>query len=425
MRLVVNLLQVLGAPANSTAQEKISFFFWYLVLFSVSHQIRDQKWVMKKYLQYQVEDFVWDDSFRQWVLSPTRENDARWQQWLIEYPDKADRVQEAREMIQRLQVQELPLSNQEIRYAVQRTIGRAKKQPIYDPNELDPNTTVRALYRQTWFWAAASVILLASLSIWIWTIQFSDSKVLQTTAFTYEHLVKTQPKALTETINQTPKAIPIKLSDGSLIVLKAGSRISYSPTFTGLTRNVYLSGEAFFEVAKNPEKPFLIYSNGLITKVLGTSFVIKAYPSDPQVTVEVKTGLVAVFAQSAPDSQEKIANRKLEGIVLTPNQKVIYEREEVRLAKSLVENPQIVPGPSAKTRFDFDDTPVPTVFDRLEKAYGVDIAYDEDLLANCPLTAMLTDQPLFEKLDVICRVIEARYEVIDGQIIIYSRGCKP
>ena len=379
---------------------------------------------MKKYLQYDIEDFVWDDQFRQWVLSPTRENDARWQQWLVEHPDKVGTVQKARKIIQSLQVQELPLSDQEIKYAVQRTLNRAKKHEVHDPNEISLSPSVRPLSWKTWLPIAASVILLTGLGVWFWTRQLSGTN-LSKNVLTYEQLVKTQAKSLTETVNQTQKAIPIKLSDGSLIILKSGSRISYAPTFTGSSRNVYLSGEAFFEVAKNPEKPFLIYTNGLITKVMGTSFVIRAYPSDPQVTVEVKTGRVAVFAQSEPGSQEKIINRKLEGIVLLPNQRVVYEREEVRLAKSLVENPQIVPGPSAKTRFEFDDTPVPEVFDRLEKVYGVDIAYDEDLLASCPLTATLTDQPLFEKLDVICRVIEARYEVIDGQIIIYSRGCKP
>ncbi|MBC8151681.1 MAG: FecR family protein, partial [Bacteroidetes bacterium] len=210
-----------------------------------------------------------------------------------------------------------------------------------------------------------------------------------------------------------------------LIILKKNSRISYAPSFTGSSREVYLSGEGFFEVTKNPDRPFLIYANGLVTKVLGTSFSIKAYPGDPNVTVEVKTGRVAVFTQSDPRINAKAGSRELEGVLLTPNQRIVYVRDEVRLAKSLIDAPQLISEAPTKNRFTFEETPVPAVFDALEKAYEVDIVYDEQLLANCPLTATLTDQPLFEKLDIICQVIEARYEVMDGQIVIYSRGCKP
>lgn len=379
---------------------------------------------MKRYLQYRIEDFVWDQAFRQWVLLPTRETDARWQQWLAEHPDKVALVTEARAMVQSLQLRELPLSDQEIRYAVQRTLGQARKQQA--PFIPDADGPVRRLpfYQHSWFRIAASLILIAGLGLWAWTVKLpSRLSALMRPDFSYDQLTGTRQPMLTETVNRTGKVMPVKLTDGSLVILKAGSRISYVPGFSGRSREVFLSGEAFFEVTKNPARPFLIYANGLVTKVLGTSFLIRAYPKDPEVIVEVKTGRVAVFAQTDPQASRKMSDRELDGVVLTPNQKIVFERSEVRLSKSLVADPQVVAGPAQ--RFSFDDTPLPTVFATLERAYGVDIVYDEELLANCPLTAELADQPLFEKLDVICRVIEARYELIDGQIVINSRGCKP
>lgn len=74
--------------------------------------------------------------------------------------------------------------------------------------------------------------------------------------------------------------------------------------------------------------------------------------------------------------------------------------------------------------FTFHNTPVTEVLKMLEKAYQVDILFDEDLLSDCPLTATLTNQSLYEKLTIICEAIEAHYEVIDGQIVVHSKGCK-
>ena len=377
---------------------------------------------MNHYLHYNTDDFLWDESFRQWVLLPTRETDARWQGWLTEQPEKAETVQQARTLVLALRLQEADLSESEINYTVQRTMNRLRTNP---PDEHRQPKPARRLipYQQTWLRLAAMLVLVSGIGLVLWLTQpaFRFSEVGQPIG--YPELVSS--KTLTETINHSAKPMPVKLSDGSLIILKKGSRISYSPAFNGATREVYLSGEGYFEVAKNPAKPFLIYANGLVTKVLGTSFVIKAYPADKNVTVEVKTGRVAVFAQSDPRIVKKTATRELDGVLLMPNQRIVYVRDEIRLAKSLIADPQPTAALPAGQGFAFEDAPVPTVFAALEKAYEVDIVYDEALLANCPLTATLADQPLFDKLDIICRVIEARYELIDGQIVIYSRGCKP
>ncbi len=376
---------------------------------------------MKNYPLYHTEDFVWDESFRQWVLSPTRENDTLWQQWLTDHPHKKASVLEARELVLAFQLAEPELTDEEINYTVQRTVGRLRKNRALD----QPQQPARIIpfYRQTWFRVAAMLTLLLGTGAVIWKKEVVSLASRNSQTIDYEQLVA--HKTLTETSNDSPKPKPVRLSDGSLIILKKGSRISYAPDFNRDRREVYLSGEAYFEVTKNPDKPFLIYANGLVTKVLGTSFIIKAYATETKVTVEVKTGRVAVFAQSDPRTKEKISSRELEGVLLMPNQKIVYIRDEVRLAKSLIDDPQLLPELVRKPNFTFEDTPAPDAFLALEKAYELDIVYDEQLLADCPVTATFGDESLFEKLDVICRVIEARYEVIDGQVVIHSRGCKP
>jgi len=377
---------------------------------------------MRDYTHYSSNDFFWDASFRQWVLAPTRESDAFWQQWLAQHSQKQSVISQARSLVLAVGVRELPLSDDDMQQAVRKASLRSQ-QPLENPSS---ETPIRPLpvYRQTWFQLAASVLLVLG-GYWLWATQYQPTPTTLTDRLTYQHQVADQPVKLVETVNNTLNTMPVRLSDGSLVMLRPQARISYAAQLSGPRREVYLSGEAFFEVQKDPSKPFLIYANGLVTKVLGTSFLIRANPADKDVTVEVKTGRVAVFAQSDPERNQKITDRELSGVVLLPNQKIIYAREAVRLTKSLVENPVMVAPPSARSAFVFDETPLPRVFDALEKAYSVDIVYDESLFANCPLTATLTDQPLFEKLDIICRVSQVQYAVLDGQIIIQGQGCKP
>jgi transmembrane sensor len=70
------------------------------------------------------------------------------------------------------------------------------------------------------------------------------------------------------------------LPDGTTVVLNKKSKLSYPVEFTGSTREVFLTGEAFFDVAHNPSKPFKVHTGVFVTKVLGTAFSIKAYPGD-------------------------------------------------------------------------------------------------------------------------------------------------
>lgn len=371
---------------------------------------------MKKYDEFDIEDFVWDTDFRQWVLTPNREINTFWQEWMKQNSSKLSMIEQAKTIVNTLKISSPTISEEEIDERINQTILKIGECAEYEPKK------VNFLYYQQkqWLKIAASILLL--MGIGAWYTYFSPEKSSEKGI--YEKLVAQNPNQLVEVTNQNEKTLPIQLIDGSLVLLKKGSRISYSKNFMGNTREIFLSGEAFFEVTKNPKKPFLVFANGLVTKVLGTSFSIKAYDKDREVTVEVKSGKVSVFAQSDANSKEKATNRELGGVVLTPNQKIVYAREEVRMAKSLVEMPIIVEQEKIKTVFEFEDTPVSEILRNLEKAYSIDIVFDEELLSNCPLTASLTDLQLFDKLNIICKGVEAHYEILDGQIVIYSKGCR-
>jgi transmembrane sensor len=231
--------------------------------------------------------------------------------------------------------------------------------------------------------------------------------------------IDSEQKEKFEITNTTLTEKEIKLEDGTLVLLKKNSSLRYDKEFNQSKRVVYLKGEAFFHVARNTKKPFFVYANNLVTKVLGTSFRIKAYDSDQDVTVIVKTGKVTVFSNKT----EANLDPETQGMVLTPNQQVVFEKDEDKMMRSLVEKPAILISESELRDFTFKSTSINKIFDAIEKAYGVDIVFDEEILRNCKITTSLSNENLFDKLEVICAAIDANYKVVDAQIIIESHGC--
>lgn len=269
-------------------------------------------------------------------------------------------------------------------------------------------------------------LVAASISIAIVSIGWLKTKHHATVS--YKNLVentRTKTGEIYEKENLTLEPILVNLPDKSSIILQPKSKISYSPKqYNKTKREVILAGEAFFEVQKDSKKPFFVYTNELITKVLGTSFSVKAHPSTAEIEVIVKTGKVAVFLQRDVDKNTKLANNALEGLVLTENEKVRINRDDYTISKPVVVSNDYLKLPIEKLSFNFDDTPVSDVINDLEKAYSIQIIYDHDKLASCKLTASLSDEPLMEKIKLICIALEASYEEADNKIILKAKGCK-
>jgi transmembrane sensor len=120
-------------------------------------------------------------------------------------------------------------------------------------------------------------------------------------------------------INKDGLVREVFLPDGSLICLFPGSRVAFSACFKSKKREVYLDGEAFFEVSHDAHRPFLVYTNALTTRVLGTSFFIKAYKKQKEIVVSVQTGQVSVYENIDHDSGSKPRQE----VILSPNQKVV------------------------------------------------------------------------------------------------------
>lgn len=267
------------------------------------------------------------------------------------------------------------------------------------------------------YWVTAAVVLLVSGLSWF----ILDRPATEMPLRGGKNVAVTQ--TFTERINTSARPERVVLSDGSVITLQPGSTIRYPATFATQKREVTLVGEAFFDIQKNPHKPFLVYSHDLITKVLGTSFRIKARPNDRNVIVSVRTGRVSVYSPKLADRVRTKADPETIGVVLTPNQQVTYMGQEHRLVKTLVEKPMILSQQPERVSFTFQNAPISTIMAAIEQAYGVNVVYDEDVMAKCFITTSLDQESLYDKLTIICKLLGASYKIIDAQIVITGSGC--
>lgn len=209
----------------------------------------------------------------------------------------------------------------------------------------------------------------------------------------------------------------IKLEDGSLVNLAPGSSIKYPAHFGKLNRVVFLNGKAFFNITKNPENPFFVYSGHMVTRVLGTSFYVQEKEGDNLTEVEVVTGTVAVY-ENITDNTKKGNN-----VVLKPNQQTKFYAGQHKFVTSLVDNPRLMVENNPDGIFKFYNTPLSQVLENLHHSYGVDIVLENRQMSACPLTANLTGQPLYTKLDIICAALGANYKIKGTAIFLSGKSC--
>ncbi|MGM9510716.1 MULTISPECIES: FecR family protein [Larkinella] len=360
---------------------------------------------MFNYAYFTVEEFLKDDWFREWVLAPTHQTDAFWNEWVRLHPEQQATIDQARALLRTLEMPHQPVSNAERDEVIRETWAkiRQKQEP-----------SVRTIPLWNWSRMAAAVFVLAGLG---WAAILYQNR---TQFSVLPGLVSTQAHDQITVTNPTLQPLVVPLPDGSRVTLSPAASLHYDKRFTETERRTFLKGEAFFEVARNPARPFLVITEKLVTRVLGTSFWVKAEAGMPESRVIVKTGKVSVFRTR--DLEQKQA--KPEGVVLTPNQQVALTEADNRFAKSLIAQPVPIKTAGQPSEISYAETPAPQIFQALSQTYGIDILYDDELLKHCQITATLADESLFEKLDLLCRSIHATYEVIDTQIVIYSKGCK-
>lgn len=239
---------------------------------------------------------------------------------------------------------------------------------------------------------AASIIVIIGLGTW-----FNYSTAIENLLF---------PLVYEKSMTQSGQNATIRLSDGTLIHLNAESVLKYPNKFSGNTREVYLEGEAFFEVAKDKKHPFIIHSSKMDTKVVGTSFNILAYPDQKNQEVSVVTGKVSVSSTVTKQN-----------VFVFPGQKATIEKE----TNNLKAHSQINISTIASWRKNilvFEDVTVNEVIATMERHYGVKIKIQNESLQNLIINASFEEAEPEQVLNLLCKSIDASFKKEKNSYII-------
>ncbi len=304
-----------------------------------------------------------DPEFRKWVLMPNAESNLFWDNWVRQHPEKMGAVREARDVILSMVKvsHEPPVSlENEIWVNVRKTAGLNKA----DSNNVIPLGSSSVLGERTkkedesfwnyWKVAAAAIIVLAG-SVFFYTNYMERQKAeLAERQAPEELIVKSNPKGQKSTI---------MLSDGTKVVLNSESELTYTTGYGKDDRKVILSGEAFFEVAENPEKPFIVQTSHLSTTALGTSFNVLAYENEHE-EVSLISGKVLVEKNNNASEKE----------ILEPGEMIQLYHDVQMVRKSFdAQNKALWRDGILYLK----DTPFDVTIAKLERWYGVDFKIEK------------------------------------------------
>lgn len=218
--------------------------------------------------------------------------------------------------------------------------------------------------------------------------------VVSSGLFTYRYVQPRKPVSLSANVMNTlytpaGQRAQLILQDGTEVWLNAKSRLTYPAHFTGDSRKVAIEGEAFFKVAKDPSRPFIVSTHDVDMKVLGTQFNVCSYPENEYVQTSLLEGSVCVFF---PDKEN-------EGIILNPNQQVTVSNgrmkvEPIRLKEHFLWRDGI---------YAFENEPLTDILKKLELYYDVKIVVKNTSLFKGTYTGKFRQR---DSLDDVFRVLQ-------------------
>jgi transmembrane sensor len=271
---------------------------------------------------YQIEDFVTDESFINYFFGLNAEDTAFWTKWLVAHPRNAALAEEAKDMLRSLSLT-LPEAEFGAELSRMRSAIHADERPgarrrpaifrLWQRGDGDlqggkgraanrsPNKRRRSL-------VTAILLLLLAGSPFLWTRKDPN------------------PGLLTVKINDSGKPVVFTLSDGTVVTLAPQGILRYPGDFGAPDRKVILEGEAQFQVSRNGSRPFQVCEGDIVATVLGTIFHVKERAADPAILVELISGKLKV---------ETVAQqgRPTQTILLAPDERVVYRRDSQKLYK--------------------------------------------------------------------------------------------
>jgi len=260
-----------------------------------------------------------------------------------------------------------------------------------DVHQMESRFSIKRILKIYQRIAAFLLIPIVGFGILFWASQFNQSAGLYT-----------------ETIAPRGQKSQIVLVDGTKVWLNSDTKIKYPGTFSKNQRDVYLEGEAFFEVSKNPHQPFVVHTTGISVKVLGTKFNVKAYPDEDNVETSLFEGKISLLMTN-PWSKEMAVKE------VRPGQSLLYSKADRELTENRFPEEEITGW--KKNQLIFRDDTFSNLVKKVERWYDVKVVYNEKLFNDRRLTVELYEGERLERLlEIISKALLVDYKYEKGEI---------
>lgn len=198
----------------------------------------------------------------------------------------------------------------------------------------------------------------------------------------------------------------VTLPDGSKVWLNSQSRLTYSANFNVKKRELQLDGEAYFEVAHNPHKPFVVYSNDISVEALGTAFGIKAYSEDNQISSILMHGKVKV---ETPDGEA----------ILQPNDRIIYDKTTHKKTKDTVTNATDFTG-WIHNELRFENESLGEIAKSIQRIYNVEIIFNSENLKKQRYTGTVNNNSLESVLNILALTSPVSFQIDKQKVTLFE-----
>jgi ferric-dicitrate binding protein FerR (iron transport regulator) len=323
-------------------------------------------------------------------------------QWLKEDPENEQKLEELRQVWELAEDkngnQKSQEPGKEWEQLKERLDPRTTVERVSTPNQ-QHSASIHSTFQKVVRVAAILLIagLFGILSYSYWSFPESNSQSI-------EPVLRKVSTSVAQRANLT-------LGDGTKVILNADTKIEYPQKFASDIREVHLRGEAYFDVVRNPEKPFIIYAGQTRTRVLGTSFSVRSYPEERQVQVVVEEGRVSFSSTADPDSTVA---------TLTKNKLAQYSTEIQQITTKQIDDMELYLG-WKEGALKFKETAMRKVAKEIERRYGVQVFFDQKEIAEMSLTAFLKSRSISNVLDVIATSLTINYRLEDNDVIFYRK----
>ncbi len=266
-------------------------------------------------------------------------------------------------------------------------------------NRIDKETTKeRKLHSRksgwiTWMTRAAAILFIPLLSFFLYTVSKKDIAPGEYAQLSVNYM---------EVISPVGSRTVLQLSDGTEVHLNFGSKLKYPQIFTGDTREVTLEGEGYFDVAHNPDKPFIVKTERLNIKALGTAFNVLSYADDHVIQTTLVEGKV-MLEKKLPEGKTKTLG------VLVPGQHVNFNTKTGKMKSTKGSVEKYIAWREGK--MVFDETPITEVAQQLKRKYNVDIEVKDDI-KDYTYSVTLMDEPLMQIIELMTIATPVSYKVL-------------